>query len=121
VAIARGGLIPAQIIAHDLEIEYVHSIGIKLYDKDKPKVKPIVYSPLDVDFTGKQVLLVDEIADSGRTFEKVISILKEHGANNIITATCYHKPHSKFKPDVIGKKVKSNVWYEMPYEKDEDE
>jgi len=120
IAIARGGLMPAQLIAHQLGIRRVHSLGITFYEKDNPEGMrkiPITYQLLTSNLENARVLVVDEIADSGATFIHAINYL--HIINPSLTFktfAMYYKGCSVYTPDYIGKTVPSEKWLQMPYE-----
>jgi hypoxanthine phosphoribosyltransferase len=43
------------------------------------------------DLTGKEVLLVDDILDTGRTLSRVVAVLKKRGAARVRIAVLLHK------------------------------
>ena len=84
VAIANGGIIPAAIINQRLNIE-IQLLKINLRDQDqKPKyASPKLVSPVDVDYKGKSLLLVEDRIKTGATVQYAIELL--HGAREIKT------------------------------------
>ena len=87
VAIARGGLLPAGAIAYGLGAKNCGAINVEFYTGigtvlDAPEVLP---PALDMDYLdGRRVLLVDDVADSGRTLALAVQLLKDKGADEII-------------------------------------
>jgi len=77
VAIANGGIIPAGILNQRLNIEF-QTIKINLRDSEqRPKYDaPKLISPVDFDFAGKRLLLVDDRIKTGSTIELAREILK---------------------------------------------
>ena len=116
VAIARGGLLPAHFLAYKFDIRRIHSVGISYYNGEEKMKHPIIYQPLAADFSFSKVLLIDEIVDSGDTFHFVKNELINRGCGDIITASLYYKPCSKFKPDYFGKEVDAKEWITFPYD-----
>lgn len=120
IAIARGGLMPAQLLAHKLKIRRVHSLGISFYEKDFPEGKrkvPQTYQLLTSNLPDSKILLVDEIADSGATFAHALKYLKIVNPEAVIeTFAMYYKPCSIYKPDYYGAEVDSEKWLQFPYE-----
>jgi uncharacterized protein len=120
VAIARGGLMPAQLLAHRLKIRRVHSLGISFYEKDFPEGKrkvPQTYQLLTSNLSDSKILLVDEIADSGATFTHALKYLKIVNPEAVVeTFAMYYKPCSVYKPDYIAAEVESERWLVFPYE-----
>src|SRR5690606_37154477 len=105
VAIARGGLLPAGAIAHGLgaqnrgasNVEFYTGIGTVL---DAPEVLP---PALDMEYlVGRRVLLVDDVADSGRTLALAVELLREQGAE-VRSVTIYTKPTTVIQPDYAWK------------------
>ncbi|WP_298648746.1 phosphoribosyltransferase [uncultured Proteiniphilum sp.] len=84
VAIANGGIIPAAIINQRLNIE-IQLLKINLRDQDqKPKYdSPQLISPVDFDYKGKSILLVEDRIKTGATVQYAIDLL--HGARQIKT------------------------------------
>lgn len=84
VAIANGGIIPAAIINQRLDIE-IQLLKINLRDQDqKPKYdSPKLISPVDFDYKGKSILLVEDRIKTGATVQYAIDLL--HGAGQIKT------------------------------------
>jgi hypoxanthine phosphoribosyltransferase len=117
VAAARGGLMPAQIVGYFLQVPKIYSLGITTYsDDDKKLDSPHVYQPLPDDFSYNNVLLIDEIADSGHTFVHMTEILEEKGVDNITTASLIVKKGSSFIPTVHGQFV-GDEWIVFPYDR----
>ena len=86
VGIAIGGLVPATLLARALHVKDVTTITSRSYnEKDEQGELQISHVPRDLE--GKRVLLVDEIADSGKTLGAVAAILREKtGLKDLKTA-----------------------------------
>ena len=84
VAIAYGGIIPAAILAQRLDLE-IHLLKINLRDMhQKPKYdSPKLLAPIDFDYQGKSILLVEDRIKTGATVQYAIELLK--GAEKIKT------------------------------------
>ena len=78
VAIANGGIVPAGIINQRLQIE-VKLLKINLRDEfQRPKYdKPQLIAPIDFDFKGKRILLVDDRIKTGSTIELAKELMFE--------------------------------------------
>lgn len=76
VGIARGGLLPASLVAHQLELP-LHLIRVNFRDDDnKPRrAIPELLQPLEFDFSAKRILLVDDVSVSGATFKVARELL----------------------------------------------
>ncbi len=116
VTISRGGLVPARIVSDVLGIEEMYVIrsrfwGIAGKVFDEPQVS--IHEPLDV--SGKDVLVVDEVVDTGLTMGKVMEIIKGMGARNVKSAVLHYKLTSSLRPDYYVEVVKEWVWIFYPW------
>ncbi len=113
VAIARGGLSLGLILTDFLQ-KPISTITIQSYTDIKKQGLVQITSKLGKPIRDKHILLVDDIADSGKTFKRAITYLEESRPTSITTAALFYKPHSSFKPDFFGKKT--NLWILLPHE-----
>ena len=66
VAVTRGGLVPAAIVARELEVRVIETACLASYrDKDKGKVE--VLKPADMAADGEGWLIIDDLVDTGDT------------------------------------------------------
>ena len=110
IAISRGGLIPAGILAYEMNIRNCDTINISGYDndvkrKDADVVQNIVLSDID-----EHALLVDDLTDSGRTLKIV---RQQYPAAHF--ACVYVKPNSAILPDSFSVKL-PNKWIVFPWD-----
>lgn len=121
IGIARGGLVPATMLSHILGKDRVYTIGTKLYDDCLKSDKLYIYQDCFNDhketFAGKTLLLVDDISDSGKTFESIRAhIRKTVPGATILTASIYIRHNTKYIPDFFYKKIKDDTWIHFPFE-----
>lgn len=115
VAIARGGLLPAGAIAYGLGAKNCGAINVEFYTGigtvlDAPEVLP---PELDMTYlNGRRVLLVDDVADSGRTLDLAVRLLTEQGAE-VRSAVVYTKPTTIIDPDYSWKAT--DRWIDFPW------
>ncbi|WP_261165014.1 phosphoribosyltransferase [Microbacterium sp. Marseille-Q6965] len=115
VAIARGGLLPAGALAYGLGVKNCGAINMEFYTgigtvRDAPEVLP---PELDMDYLdGRRVLLVDDVADSGRTLRMAVDLLAEKGAV-VRSATIYTKPSTIIQPDYAWRDT--DLWIDFPW------
>ena len=115
VGVCRGGLIPARILVDLLEARQLASIQVEFYiGLGETKEAPTLKQALALSVAGKRVLLVDDIADSGKTLQYAVNYLKVQGATEIKTATIYYKTCSVIKPDFYEKET--DCWVVFPWE-----
>jgi xanthine phosphoribosyltransferase len=112
VAITRGGMAPAMIVARELDIRTVDTISVKSYnwqDRTAPKVIKAPHPDLMGDGTG--VLIVDDLVDTGRTLELVRELYpKAH------FATVYAKPQGAPMVDTYITEVSQDTWIFFPWD-----
>lgn len=80
VAVARGGLIPAGAISYALGVKAMGTMNVEFYtDIAETLPDPVVLPPLlDTSvLAGAKVLVVDDVADSGRTLDVVMNLLRQ--------------------------------------------
>ena len=115
VAVARGGLVAAGALAYALGVKLADAMNVEFYtDVATTLPDPVLLAPLlDIEsIAGRRVLVVDDVADSGRTLQLVLQILLAHGAE-VRSAVLYTKPTSAFAPD-FGWKV-TDRWIVFPW------
>ncbi|MDX2378066.1 phosphoribosyltransferase [Microbacterium sp. LRZ72] len=115
VAIARGGLLPAGAIAYGLGVKNCGALNVEFYTGigtvlDAPELLP---PELDMAYLGgRRVLIVDDVADSGRTLDLAVRLLREQGAE-VRSATVYTKPGTIATPDYAWKDTAR--WIDFPW------
>lgn len=118
VGISRGGWAPARIMSDLLENPELASVKAEFYmGIAETKGEPVITQPVSVSVRGKKVLVVDDVADTGKSLRLVRNHLKEHGASEVKIATIYYKPWSIMVPDYYEKETKS--WIIFPWERKE--
>jgi len=121
VAVARGGWIPARILADYFFVKELYSVKAEHWGIVATKTgKARITQPLTVDLTGKKVLVVDDVADTGETIELVAKHVKERNAKEVRTAVLDFKHTSKFKPDFYANEMESWKWIVYPWSIHED-
>ncbi len=115
VCITRGGLVPAAIIARELEIRMIDTVCIASYHnyKDQGGLKVIkgIDSLIVGTDGGKGVLIVDDLVDTGKTARVVRDMLpKAH------FATVYAKPQGRPLVDTFVTEVSQDTWIYFPWD-----
>jgi xanthine phosphoribosyltransferase len=110
VAITRGGLIPAAIIARELECRLVETVCIVTYD-DEARGEPLVTKPPVAAGDGEGWLIIDDLVDTGTTAKIVRGLLpKAH------LATVYAKAAGKPVVDTFVTEVSQDTWILFPWD-----
>ena len=116
IAIGRGGYMPARILSDHLGIMNLTSFKIEHYQGLHKEPVARVRYPLAADTAGQQVLLVDDVSDSGDTFRVALDHLRSPGAPaEVRTAVLHHKTVSTFVPDYYARKVLKWRWIIYPW------
>ena len=117
VALSRGGLVPARYMAKHLNVRRIHCLGIEFYNNGWAKDVPDVYQEFTTKFEGhKKILIVDDITDSGKTFDIAVYEVMRNGGKDVLTCALHYKPQAKYKPDFIGSEIDNDIWVEYPWE-----
>ncbi|MEM3047519.1 MAG: phosphoribosyltransferase [Candidatus Bathyarchaeia archaeon] len=115
VGVARGGWVPARVLSDLLENPNLANVKVEFYlDVYKTAQAPLITQEVSVPVAGKHVLVVDDVADSGRSLKLVKESLLAKGASDVRIACIYYKPWSVVKPDFYGKET--NSWIIFPHE-----
>ena len=115
VTLAKGGWPLTRSMVDFLSVDKVASIGVKFYSGVYQKLaRPQIYQDLPEQVKGEDILLFDDVADSGGSLKFVQNHLNRHRPKSITTATLLYKPWSTFKPDYYG--VETSAWIIFPYE-----
>lgn len=109
-AVTRGGLVPAAIVARELNIRYIETICISSYDHTHLRQSQILKS-MDAQEDGEGWLIVDDLVDTGRTAK----IIREMCAKAHF-ATVYAKPEGRPYVDTFVTEVSQDTWIHMPWD-----
>lgn len=120
ITLAKGGWTWARTMADILQVYELSSFKLTFYDQSQPGVKlgkPMLEIPLAIPLAKKRVILFDDVNDSGESLEYTLKYLSHFGPTSITTATLFHKPHAKMKPDFVGSVT--DAWIVFPHERRE--
>ena len=121
VAIGRGGYMPARILSDFLGLMDLTTFKIEHYTGAQKKGGAVVRYPLAADLSGRRVLLVDDVSDSGETFATAIAHLKTRGEPaEVRTAVLHHKVVSRYTPDYYVQRIVKWRWIIYPWAVAED-
>ena len=108
IAVTRGGLVPAAIVARELEIRLIDTVCITSYD-DRAQGNMTVLKRIEGDGAGW--LIIDDLVDTGRTAKAVREMLpKAH------FATIYAKPAGRPLVDTFVTEVSQDTWIYFPWD-----
>jgi xanthine phosphoribosyltransferase len=108
VAVTRGGLVPAAIVARELDIRLVDTICITSYDEQKKGALRVLKG---IEGDGAGLLLIDDLVDTGDTARLVRAMLpKAH------FATIYAKPAGRDMVDTFVTEFSQDTWILFPWD-----
>ena len=116
VAVTRGGLVPAAIVARELGVRIIDTVCIASYDHDKQGDLKVLKS-ISADTaalgggTGKGLLIVDDLVDTGKTGRLVRAMMPEAHF-----ASVYAKPLGKPLVDTFITEVSQDTWILFPWD-----
>jgi xanthine phosphoribosyltransferase len=108
IGIARGGLVPATVVARELDLRLVDTLCIASYkDREQGEIEVLKTIPGD----GTDWLIVDDLVDTGATARKVRALLpKAH------FASVYAKPEGRPTVDTFVTEVSQDTWILFPWD-----
>ncbi len=113
VAIVRGGLAPAQIVARELDIRLIDTVCIASYEHDVQAEPRVLKEPAIAQTAGEGEgwLIIDDLVDTGQTGRIVREMLpKAH------FATVYAKPAGRPMVDSYITEVSQDTWIHFPWD-----
>jgi xanthine phosphoribosyltransferase len=113
VTVTRGGLVPAAIVARELDLHLIETICISSYDHmQQGELKVIKGVAADLMKSGgKGVLIVDDLVDTGKTARVVREQLPQAHF-----ATVYAKPMGRPLVDTFITEVSQDTWIHFPWD-----
>ncbi len=112
VAITRGGMAPAMIVARELDIRTVDTISVKSYDNQTQAAPKVIKFPdMELIGDGTGVLIVDDLVDTGRTLE----VVRAHMPRAHV-ATVYAKPKGRAQVNTFVTEVSQDTWIFFPWD-----
>lgn len=110
IAVTRGGLVPACIVARELNIRLIDTICIASYDHQNQGQANILKNP-DITDGGTGWLVIDDLVDSGNTYRIIRQLLP-----NAHFAAVYAKPKGAETTDSYVLDVAQDNWIFFPWD-----
>lgn len=116
IGITRGGLVPATIVARELGVRIIDTVCVVSYDHqtrgELRLLKGVSDSTMKLgEGTGKGLLIVDDLVDTGKTARVVRDLLPDAHF-----ATVYAKPMGKPLVDTFITEVSQDTWIYFPWD-----
>lgn len=115
LGVARGGLLPAASMAYALNVKNVFMISVEFYTGVDERLDfPVMLPPLlnAVEIAGAQLLVTDDVADTGGTLKMVKDFCADHVAD-VRCAVIYEKPPSVVKCEYVWRRTER--WVNFPW------
>ena len=110
VAVTRGGLVPAAIVARELEVRLIDTACMASYNgQERGQVEILKTASLAGDGTGW--LIVDDLVDTGETYKSLRALLPQAHF-----ATVYAKPAGRPLVDTFVTEVSQDTWIFFPWD-----
>jgi len=115
VGVSRGGWPPARVLSDLLCNPNLANVKAEFYlGVNETKGEPTITQPVSTNVANKKVLVVDEVADTGKSLKLVKEHIVAQGAQETKIATIYYKPWSVITPDYYEKETRK--WIVFPWE-----
>ena len=115
VGVSRGGWPPARVLSDLLGNPNLANVKAEFYlGVAETKGEPTLTQPVSTNVASRKVLIVDEVADSGKSLKLVKEHVIKEGACEVKIVTIYYKPWSIVIPDYYEKET--SRWIVFPWE-----
>ena len=123
IGVGRGGLIPATLLAYKLNVKSIFNYTLQSYTDENKQGLDLTTLQLPGEeirrFKDKNILVVDDLSDTGDTLVHIKENLKKlYDLDNIKFATLCIKEHTNFVPDFYVQKYPTETWLTFPWEVD---
>lgn len=115
LALARGGLPLAGALAYALGVKNMATLNVEFYTGvDERLDEPLLLPPVPdlALLRAERLLVVDDVADTGRTLALASEFCAQHGPE-VRTAVLYEKPHSIVQCDFVWRRT--DRWINFPW------
>ncbi len=123
VSVIRGGLVPARIIADYLNIKDLYTLKTEHWGVTAtPDGKAKITHPIVIELKGRNVLIVDDITDTGQSLKLAIEAVRLKEPKVLKTATLLHIKRAEITPDYYAEEITEDnwKWFIFPWNRRED-
>lgn len=115
VAIGRGGYTPARLVCDFLHLNQLTSIKVEHYVATHRQSEVVIRYPLNADVRDLNLLIVDDVNDSGDTLAAVVRYIKTLAPRSVRTAVLHEKTVTAYPVDYFAKRVTKWRWIVYPW------
>jgi len=123
IGLTRGGWVPARLLCDQLGVKKLYAIKTEHWGVTaNPDGKALLTQELGSDVKGLNVLVVDDITDTGESLGLALEHVRGKGPGALTSVTLLHITHSKLRPDLFAKEVPKEdwAWFIFPWNVHED-
>ena len=123
VALSRGGLVPGRILSDMLWIKDIVALKTEHWGVTATRDgKATLKDPGSLNLSGKNVLIIDDITDTGQSMKLAYDFVSKQKPESLKTAVMLHINRSSFKPDYYASEIdqKDWTWFIFPWNVYED-
>lgn len=110
IAVTRGGMVPACLIARDLDVRVIDTVSVQSYDHQTQSDAKVLKFPHDIG-QGDSCLIIDDLSDTGNTFKALRKSFPKASYGCL-----YVKPDGKPQADFFAAEVTQDTWIYLPWE-----
>ncbi|QLH75729.1 MAG: phosphoribosyltransferase [Methanomassiliicoccales archaeon] len=111
IGLTRGGWVPARLLCDHLQVKKLYAVKTEHWGVTaNQNGKALLTQELNASIENENVLIVDDITDTGESLELATSHVRAMGPKEIKTCTLLHITHSRTEPDFYSVKVPKEVW-----------
>lgn len=120
VYIERGGMVVARLLSDMLGVKNVSGINANYYTGINERSAKVSIGEMPrLAKLGGYVLIVDDVADTGKTLQAVSNAMGRSKKFDIMTCTLFYKSRSIVKPDFYAREISNEKWIIFEYEENE--
>jgi uncharacterized protein len=106
ISLARGGWVFGRVLCDYLNVTGLVSLKVEHWGSTAtPDGEAKIKYPFNIDLTGRKVLIVDDISDTGKSLKVAMEYIKKMNPADIKTTTLFYLTGSSFKPDFYGEEM----------------
>ena len=106
ISLARGGWVFGRVLCDFLNVSDLVSLKVEHWGMTAtPDGEAKIKYPFDIDLTGRKVLIVDDISDTGKSLKVATEYIRKMNPADIKTTTLFYLTGSSFKPDFYGEEM----------------
>ncbi|MFH1327285.1 MAG: phosphoribosyltransferase [Candidatus Bathyarchaeota archaeon] len=122
IGLARSGFVPARLLSDFSGITNLYSLKVEhwLDTTAQHKEEAKITSKLPIDVHGKKVLVIDDIADTGKSMDLTFNYIKSFAPSEIKSAVVHYVTSSQHVPDYYAHKIEEWTWLIYPWNMIED-